>query len=509
VNPQNDGSFSLNGSSILLSVPSGISHDVWTNGDESVRIMQSIADADFEVEAKFSSVVDVNTMYQEEGIIVEQDAGTFLRFSVHSAYEQTNVFVATIFGASATINVNQGIRGGAAIWMRVKRTGSNWSFTYSYDSIHWTPAFTFSQTMQVARIGPYVGNSGAPAPAFTAIVDHWVNRASPPSLIDGSSYPPAPAPPVINVWYGDTQTFGQVGVPQQWVNVLGDVSDFNEVNTLTYSLNGGTPQPLWMGENIRRLVAPGNFNVEIDYASLNPGANTVTITATDNNGLQSSHSVTVNYVAGQSWPLPYTINWSTASSIQSVAQIVDGIWAIQSDGTVRTLQTGYDRILDLGDRNAWQNYVATAEVTMNGVNPNGFAVGFVVGWQGHTTVQYGQVLPDQPRTGHPFPGAGIYGGGLGPEGVMIYENTVGNPETIIVQDTTGRTLNLGVKYVFKFQVQNNSSGGSHYSFKIWPASGAEPANWDLQGDGELGLGSVILLAHECDVSFGTVTVTGL
>ena len=145
-------------------------------------------------------------------------------------------------------------------------------------------------------------------------MDHWVNRASPPSFIDGSSYPPAPAPPVINVWYGDTQTFGQVGVPQQWVNVLGDVSDFNEVNTLTYTLNGGAPQPLWMGENIRRLVAPGNFNVEIDYASLNAGANTVTTTATDNNGLQSSHSVKVNYVTGQSWPLPHTINWSTASS---------------------------------------------------------------------------------------------------------------------------------------------------------------------------------------------------
>jgi hypothetical protein len=314
---------------------------------------------------------------------------------------------------------------------------------------------------------------------------------------------------VINVWYGDNQTFGQRGVPQQWVNVVGDVADFNQVNTLTYSLNGGAQQQLWIGENIRRLVAPGNFNVEIDYASLNPGGNIVTITATNDNGLQTSRNVTVNYVAGQSWPLPYSINWSNAASIQNVAQIVDGQWAIQSGGSVRTLETGYDRILDIGQRNTWQQYVVTAETTLNRINPAGFGVGIVSGWQGHTTIQYGVSLPDQPRTGHVFTGAGVYDGALGPASLNIQENTVANPETIIAQDGSGLNLSLGVKYIFKFQVQNNAFGGSHYSFKVWPASGSEPANWNLQADGELGLGSVILLAHECDVSFGAVTVTGL
>src|SRR5205823_4704851 len=170
---------------------------------------------------------------------------------------------------------------------------------------------------------------------------------------------------------------------------VGDVADFNQVNTLTYSLNGGAQQQLPIGENIRRLVALGNFNVEIDYASLNPGGNIVTITATNDNGLQTSHNVTLNYVAGQSWPLPYSINWSNASSIQNVAQIVDGQWAIQPGGSVRTFETGYDRILDIGQRNTWQQYVVTAETTLNRINPAGFGVGIVVGWQGHTTIQYG------------------------------------------------------------------------------------------------------------------------
>ncbi len=30
--------------------------------------------------------------------------------------------------------------------------------------------------------------------------------------------------PTITVWYGSPQKFGQIGVPQRWVNILGNVS---------------------------------------------------------------------------------------------------------------------------------------------------------------------------------------------------------------------------------------------------------------------------------------------
>jgi uncharacterized repeat protein (TIGR01451 family) len=515
VNPQNDGSYSLNGSGILLTVPAGINHDVWTTGDMGVRVMQPISNADFEVEVKFNSAPGIQSPYQEQGIIVEQDASTFLRFSEYSDNLRTILFVANISGGTGTVLVNQEIRGGAALYLRVKRTGSNWLFSYSYDMIHWTPGFAFTQAIQVAKIGPYAGNAqfnGGAAPAFTAIVDYFVNRVSPPSTLNGNPYPPVPAPPAINVWYGDTQSFGQNGIPQQWVNILGDVSDFYQVATLIYTLNGGAAQTLWMGENDVRLVAPGNFNVEIDYASLNAGANTLQITATDALGARTTHTVTINYAAGHVWPSNYSVDWSTAGNIQSVAQVVDGRWQIQSNGTARILETGYDRLIAIGDRGTWQNYVATAEVTLNSLDPFGFGVGIICGWQGHTTLQYGQPLPDQPRTGHPFPGFGGYiaGGafpGGGPPSLNIYTNTPSTPEAVLAQ--TPRTLQLGVKYIFKFQVQQNLSGGSHYSFKAWPASSPEPAPWDVQADGELSQGSILLAAHRADVSFGLVTVTGL
>ncbi len=472
--------------------------------------MRSIADADFAVETKFLSSVNVSAPYEEQGILVEQDPGDFVRFSINSGNLNAFLFVATISNGSATVLANQVVRNAPTIYMRVRRHGADWAFAYSYDSMHWTPAFKFTLPFHPSKIGPYAGNAsynGAPVPAFTAIVDYFVDSGNSSSRINRTPYPPSPGPPEINVWYGDSQTFGQNGIPQQWVNILGDVADLDEVSTLTYSLNGGPQQTLSMGENTVRLVEPGDFNVEIDYASLNPGANSVTITATDLAGRQTVHTVAVNYVAGNTWPQDYSINWSKAGNIQSVAQIVDGKWELQPDGSIRTVQTGYDRLIAIGDRATWVNYVVTAELTINSFFPSGGGVGLIVGWQGHTTMQYGQMLADQPRTGHPFTGWGNYSY-LGVNAINIWENTVAKPETVLIRDNSGRALQRGVKYKMKLQVQANSIGGSHYSMKVWDFSTAEPPGWDLQTDGALSLGSLLLGVYDADVSFGSLTVTG-
>lgn len=78
---------------------------------------------------------------------------------------------------------------------------------------------------------------------------------------------------------------------------------------------------------------------------------------------------------------------------------------------------------------------------------------------------------------------------------------------MLIQDTSGRKLSLGVKYVFKFMTQRNSQNGSRYSLKVWPAGSTEPVNWDLQIDGELAQGSALLVAHQADVAFGRIVVT--
>jgi len=473
--------------------------------------MQNVPNADFDIEAKFTSVV--NSPYQMQGILIEQDAQNYIRFDILQANCMFAVFVASFTGGNPTVIVNNQVRNGPANYFRVKRSGNVWTLAYSYDGLHWTPPFTFSRALSLTKLGAFVGNNsynGSPAPAFSAKLDYFVNRASPPSLVNGNPYPPAPGPPVLDIWYGSTQNFGQNGVPQEWINILGTVSDPDAISSLTYSVNTGAAQQLWMGENPVRLVEPGDFNVEIPYASLRTGANTVVITATDFAGQQRSQTVNVNYTAGQTWPATYNITWSPTTNIQSVAQIVDGKWQVQSNGTVRTQTMGYDRLITLGDRATWRDYEVVADITINALSCRDFGVGIVAGWQGHTTLQYGTPLPDQPRTGHPFPGLGWYS--KEPDTgsrVNIYTNTATVIETPLIEETTGRQLTIGVTYTYKFRVQRNASGGSHYSLKIWPAASAEPSAWDLQADGEPSQGSIVLGAHWADVSIGRVRVSGL
>ena len=52
--------------------------------------------------------------------------------------------------------------------------------------------------------------------------------------------------PAILVWYGNQQSFGKLGNPQHWVNILGNVSG-SPLKSLTYSLNGAPPLALAIG----------------------------------------------------------------------------------------------------------------------------------------------------------------------------------------------------------------------------------------------------------------------
>ena len=101
--------------------------------------------------------------------------------------------------------------------------------------------------------------------------------------------------PVMQLWYGDRQTFGVPGIAQQWINVLGNVSDADGIASLSYSLNHGPEYPLTLGPDTRRLVSAGDFNIEIDHQNLTVGYNQVVITAVDSLGA----SVGAGPVAGE------------------------------------------------------------------------------------------------------------------------------------------------------------------------------------------------------------------
>ncbi len=329
----------------------------------------------------------------------------------------------------------------------------------------------------------------------------------------GPNFQDSPNAPVINVWYGATQPAGLRGDPQKWVNILGNVSSATPISSLTYTLNGGPPQNLSRGPDNMRLAQSGDFNIELDYTDLLPGSNQVVITALDNALASSQAVVTVNYSAGPTWTPPQniTVNWSAATKVSDVAQVVDGQWIIDN-GAARPTVLDFDRLVAIGDL-SWRDYTVTVPITILSMDPSGYTapsngpgIGIMVRWQGHYWVEN----DTQPRTGWRRLGALAWyrwkGGATPSEGLQL----VGHRGILLGEST--RTLSMNTPYLFKVSVTSNAANPGKpatYRFKVWEASQAEPATWDFEkmgNSGEPKSGSILLVAHHVDARFGNVTV---
>ena len=315
----------------------------------------------------------------------------------------------------------------------------------------------------------------------------------------------------IDVWYGEEQTFGAPGEAQRWVNILGNVGDV--VTSLSYSLNGGAERQLSLGPDTRRLNADGDFNIDIDFADLDGSAadDTVTIIARSASGQLWTRDVLVHYEAGAHYGPDYTIDWGTAGAVSDVAQVVDGKWSITPDG-VRPVETGYDRVIALGDRD-WDNYEARLTVTTHdllNVDPSGrdgggFAIGML--WNGHTDTP---IANWQPKSGYE-PGAAFFYTDDNADGVGRLSL---HPSTGFFDTLASKTLTLAEDTTYNLAVRVEQVGlyDRQYSIKIWAEGTPEPQAATLTGVQHFGLdeapatGSLYLNAHYFDVAFGDVDV---
>lgn len=316
----------------------------------------------------------------------------------------------------------------------------------------------------------------------------------------------------IQLWYGQEQYFGQHGRGLPFINVLGNVSPAKYIAELTYSLNGDLPFSLNWGPDYRRLAHAGDFNVEIDTIDLAEGKNLLKICAQDRRGGQVDTEVVIHYQSSAPCTLPYVVDWEQVHSIQESAHVVDGWWELR-DGQVRPKMPGYDRVIGLGDI-SWEDYQVTVPLTLHGydpagVNPTsvGFNVGLVIRWKGHADWD-----GSQPRHGYYPVGA-----------LALYEHNINDPRDFrlrlygnqmfhLTEGDSDKKLKNGVTYLFKASVQSRSGLPSYYRMKVWEASLPEPGLWDLEGPGVLAenkSGSLLLLAHHTDVSFGAVKVEAI
>jgi hypothetical protein len=278
---------------------------------------------------------------------------------------------------------------------------------------------------------------------------------------------------------------------------------------------------LSIGPNQRRLTDPGDFNVEIEVLDLVDGVNTVEIIATDMLNNITTQEVEVNYVSGNVWPLPYTIDWETVDNIQDVAQILDGRWELTPEGVV-PLQQSYDRLIAIGDLQ-WTDYEVTVPITVNAIDlsditgpSKGAAVGVLLRWPGHADSP-----GSQPReVWYPHGAAGLLRWERDAVNPFTSIQIFGNQQRPYVLARKLQKIDL-VKYIFKMRVSTvmveqpldaPPVPNSLYEFKIWQDGQPEPADWTLtaqEGPDDVQAGSLLLLAHHVDCVFGNISIVPL
>lgn len=300
---------------------------------------------------------------------------------------------------------------------------------------------------------------------------------------------------VIDLWYGPQQAFGDFGRPQPWCNIMGNVSGVHGVRSLAYMLNDGPRVELSLGPDGRRLSQSGDFNIDLACQDLDDGRNQVEIEAEDQAANTVTATVEVDYTSDTIWPLPYNVEWGVVDRIGDVAEVVDGKWGLEGDW-VRTLEPGYDRIIAIGDR-LWGDYEVQTSFIVHTIPGGSYGVGLVVHWNGHTD---DPVAGWQPKTGwRPVGTIGWYRGGA-----LRIED--GNKD--LAADASVN-LELEVHYRMKMQVETPPGQNPFYRLKFWKADEAEPTEWDLSSPGRPhhpATGSVLLLGHRVDVSFGDVSI---
>ena len=209
----------------------------------------------------------------------------------------------------------------------------------------------------------------------------------------------------------------------------------------------------------------------------------------------TTHTVTVNKVV-TTGTLPYSTAWSTRSKISDAAQVGDGIWALNGN-SIRTIQTGYDRTVMLGDIH-WSDYEVTVPLTMNGIDDTWHTaesvapqIGIGVHWLGHTPLVSG----GQPNEYWYPTGAFAW---YQIRSTTRFEFDGNNTSPNLYKSVK---LSYGTQYIWKVRAQT-VSGKMVYSFKQWKAGDPEPSSWLMQFTSTSGptAGAIVLVAHHVDAT---------
>ena len=145
--------------------------------------MQFVDDSDFTIEVKLETSLSLGN--QMQGVLVEQDGGTWIRFDVFSDGASWHAFAASMDRHVADNQVNVEVDttpSPAPLYLRVARVANQWTLSYTTDpdSVPWTTAgASFHFPMTVRSAGVFAGNATVTAPAVDAEFDYFFAAAAP------------------------------------------------------------------------------------------------------------------------------------------------------------------------------------------------------------------------------------------------------------------------------------------------------------------------------------------
>jgi hypothetical protein len=126
-------------------------------------------------------------------------------------------------------------------------------------------------------------------------------------------------------------------------------------------------------------------------------------------------------------------------------------------------------------------------------------------WPGHS-----DWTGDQPTWGwHPGGGGGWLD--LFVDGSTELRLEDWGPGGVFRRDPIPRNMAMGTTYMWKVRVESEPGGMATYRIKVWNAAIQEPVDWDIVDTEEADVagGSLLLITHYVDVSFGNIVISPL
>ena len=315
----------------------------------------------------------------------------------------------------------------------------------------------------------------------------------------------------IDIWYGQHQTFGHLGQSQKWINILGNISSVDSIVTFYAVINKTDTMQLSIGQDCCRLARQGDFNIDIPRNRLKTGENKILISAKSLSGYRTSRVVIVRLETGNTWPLPYEIHWADVKEITDVVEIMDGKWALTSEG-IRTVEPYYDRILTFGD-STWRDYeVQTTIIFHDFTTPAPGPPTFNVSHAAIASRFPGHDIDEHQPHRQWFP-LGATSEFRLTAALDSCRWRIFDGENLYVEDNNAdklRAIELNKVYGMKHRIITLPDGRTQYSVKLWPHEGSEPREWDLvalEPAGNIPNGAALLIAHNTDVTFGDVRIS--